>query len=692
VECLDANTVQELMAGSMAASQQALANSHLDTCVDCRRLVAAMARSLAKTDPRDRAVSPLEDTAFAAPTGATADGSSRDTPQVLRPGTRVGRYVVAELIGAGGMGVVYRCDDPELNRRVAVKLLRKDLRAAIGEARLLREAQAMARISHQNVIAVHDVGTYEQQVFVAMELVEGESLRAWVKGRVRPVAEIVQVFAAAGRGLAAAHSAGLIHRDFKPDNVLVGTDARVRVTDFGLARVDEEGRESEPQAAAAVAVDEPLTMSGAVIGTPAYMAPEQHRGGHVDARSDQFAFCVALYEALYGERPFAGKTYAELAAEVKAGRVRPAPAGRRVAVPASLRAIVLRGLAVRPGDRFATMDDLLEALGRDRTRVPRTLAWVFLVGAVIAGVGLFADWLVRDRALAVTRISFRAASDQLGRSARLRYDGFVAMADQAEVAGTIRDVAGNYDQHDFGLGTVEDDTAALQKVHDTLYSASFISWAREMSRGVIAVADYKGRLLYTSAAPARWGNDTLVLSAAQLALKRGDGAMVTRGDDKLVDASGVFGDTPRPGLWVLFVHAISTGDAVRALFMQLVEGDSLLADVQLGEGTLLGMVAPDGAIAGSVPPEVARAGAAAPSGEDRLVEIGDDSWLVESVPLNSLNGQDSIARIVLARPIDVGLAGLFVGARDVLGGLLFLLIAASLTSALIARRASSLTS
>ena len=315
-----------------------------------------------------------------------------------------------------------------------------------------------------------------------------------------------------------------------------------------------------------------------------------------------------------------------------------------------------------------------------------------LVTAVLVGVGLVADWIVRDRALAVTRISFRAASDQLGRSARLRYDSFVAMADQSEVAGTIREVAGNYDNHDFGLGTSENDEAQLEKVHDTLYSADFISWARQMSRGVVAVADYKGRLLYTSAAPSRWGNDTLVLSAAQRALTRGDGAMVTRGDDKLVAASGVFGDTPRPGLWVLFVHAISTGDAVRALFMQLVEGDSLLDDVQLGEGTLLGMVAPDGAIAGSVPPEVARAGASAPSGEDRLVDIGDDSWLVESVPLESLNGQDSIARIVLARPIDVGLAGLFVGARGVLGTILLVLLAASLTSALIARRASALTS
>src|SRR5262249_28142968 len=152
-----------------------------------------------------------------------------------------------------------------------------------------------------------------------------------------------------------------------------------------------------------------LTVSGALIGTPAYMAPEQHEGSHVDARSDQFAFCVALYEALYGERPFAGRNVGELAAEVRAGRVRPPPPARRGAVPASLRAIVLRGLSVRPGDRFATMDDLLDALGRDRTRIPRTLAWLFLVMAVIAGVGLFADWMVRDRALATTRISFRAA-------------------------------------------------------------------------------------------------------------------------------------------------------------------------------------------------------------------------------------------------------------------------------------------
>jgi len=687
VECLDANAVQELMSGSMAESQQRLAATHLDTCADCRLMVAAVARSAPKPDVA------LDDTAFAGQTGTTLEGDrDRGEPQVLRPGTHVGRYVVAELIGAGGMGVVYRCDDPELNRRVAVKLLRRDLRAAIGEARLLREAQAMARISHGNVIAVHDVGTHEQQVFVAMELVEGESLRTWLKAAPRSVGEIVQVFAAAGRGLAAAHAAGLIHRDFKPDNVLVGTDGRVRVTDFGLARVDEEVRSETPSREQQVAVDDPLTVSGAVIGTPAYMAPEQHGGGHVDARSDQFAFCVALYEALYGERPFAGKTYLELAAEVKAGRVRPPPAARRGAVPATLRAIVLRGLSVRPGDRFATMDDLLEALGRDRTRVPRTLAWILLVATVIAGVGLFADWIVRDRALATTRISFRAASDQLGRSARLRYDGFVAMADQSELVDAMRGVSGNRDQADFGLGSADVDAQNLATLHDLLRSASFLSWARAQSKGVIAVADYKGRLLYTSSAPAVWGNDTLVLPVVRHAFETGNAATVTRGDEKDLLASGLFGDTPREGLWVVFVHAIKTDAGTQALFMQLVEGERLLADVSLGEGTLLGMVAPDGAIAGSVPDEVARVGAKSPSGEDELVEAGGATWLVESRPLESLSGEDAIARIVLARPIDVGLAGLFVGARGVLGVLMFLLLGAAIASALIARRASALTS
>jgi hypothetical protein len=695
VECLDANAVQALMRGEVASSQRAAIDAHLDGCDDCRVLVSALARgTAAPAFSGDTPVGGLDETGVAIGTAETIAGAppspARERGRVAA-GAQVGRYVIGELLGAGGMGEVYAADDPELARRVAVKLLRKDLRAAIGEARLQREAQAMARISHENVIAVYDVGTHEDQVFVAMELVTGQSLRGWLKERPRTIAEIVPVFAAAGRGLAAAHAAGFVHRDFKPDNVLVGRDGRVRVTDFGLARAD--GRHEQPPRGAALAspaIDEPLTMSGAVVGTPAYMAPEQHAGANVDARSDQFGFCVALYEALYDERPFAGKNLAELAREVGAGNVRPPGKGKGRRVPASLRAIVLRGLAVRPGDRFATMDELVAALGRDRTRVPRALAWVALVLAVIAALGVLADWVVRDRAVAVARISFRAAGDQLVRSAALRYEGFVAMADQSYVVQVMRDVTGNRDQAEFGLGEPGDDARALETLHETLASADWITWAKAAAKGVIAVGDYKGRLLYTSAAPRTFGADLLQLPAARRAFERGEGAMVVRGDDPVVARSGLFGATPREGAWVVFVRALAIGGVPRGLFIQVVDGDRLLADVTVGEGILLGVYAPDGVHGGSIPDAVAAAGEAAGGRGQALVTVDGTEWLVESRPLLGLSGDDEIARLVMARPIAGDLAGLFVGARSVLGALALAFLLAAIAAALVARRASAL--
>src|SRR5215470_6274154 len=229
---------------------------------------------------------------------------------MLERGTRFGRYEVLRHAGAGGMGDVYAAYDPELERNVALKLLRPGT-AGARAAELKREAQALARLAHANVVAVHDVGTSDGQVYVAMELVEGPTLRAWLAEKPRTAVEILAVFDAAGQGLSAAHGAGLVHRDFKPENVLLGADGRARVTDFGLA------------VAAGAA--------GELAGSVPYMAPEQLQGEAVDARADQFAFAVALYEALYGERPFAGSTGGDvtpteaLLLEVLEGRVRPAP-------------------------------------------------------------------------------------------------------------------------------------------------------------------------------------------------------------------------------------------------------------------------------------------------------------------------------------------------------------------------------
>ncbi|MCW5808271.1 MAG: serine/threonine protein kinase, partial [Deltaproteobacteria bacterium] len=252
-------------------------------------------------------------TSFAPAAGSVGNAASPGAE--LLPGTRVGRFEVLDERGRGAMGVVYAAHDPQLDRRVALKLVddaRGDDRARLA---LLREAKALARVTHPNVLTIYDLGTYEASVFLATELVEGESLAAW-SARAHGWRTTVAVFLDAARGLAAAHAAGVVHRDFKPANVLVGADGRMRVCDFGLARFAE----------AAAGPRE-------LVGTPVYMAPEQRRGEVADARSDQYAFCVAWHEALFGHRP-------------------DHPAARKAAVPRWLAAIVTRGLAAAPERRF----------------------------------------------------------------------------------------------------------------------------------------------------------------------------------------------------------------------------------------------------------------------------------------------------------------------------------------------------
>jgi tetratricopeptide (TPR) repeat protein len=306
------------------------------------------------------------------------------------PGQSVGRFLIVKELGAGSMGRVLAAYDPVLDRKVALKLLHHGIAGdSAGRQRLLREAQAMARLAHPNVLAVFEVGTVGDSVFLAMEHVDGTTLGEWMAVR-RPWRAVLATFVAAGRGLAAAHAAGVVHRDFKPENVLVGADGRVRVGDFGLASALPGARRSETTAAVAPPLDASpsLTQDGSLIGTPLYMSPEQHAGGHADVRSDQFSFSVALYEALYGQTPFAGSCYADYADEVLAGRVRPPPRG--VDVPAWLRAVLLRGLATEPDRRFPSMDELLDALARDpaqrRRRVAAALGVAVLAGLAVHGL------------------------------------------------------------------------------------------------------------------------------------------------------------------------------------------------------------------------------------------------------------------------------------------------------------------
>ena len=295
---------------------------------------------------------------------------------------RIGRYRVVERLGSGAMGVVYSAVDERLGRKLAIKLLHESFNGdPTGRARLLREAQAMARLRHENVVLVYDVGTHgdgDEQVFIAMELVEGRTLGRWQNEAPRGHEETLTRYLQAGRALAAAHRAGVLHRDFKPENVLVDAAGRVRVLDFGLARALAGPAEGDP----ADSLSEPLTRTGSILGTPAYMAPEQLRGEPTDARADQFGFCVALYEALYAERPFG--TVPRFAAV----EVTHVPKDSRV--PGHLRRALLRGLADAKADRHADMDALLAAL-RPAAASRRGLR-AGLVGAlgslVIGGAGL----------------------------------------------------------------------------------------------------------------------------------------------------------------------------------------------------------------------------------------------------------------------------------------------------------------
>ncbi|MCH9687900.1 MAG: serine/threonine protein kinase, partial [Deltaproteobacteria bacterium] len=312
------------------------------------------------------------------------DARATSAPDVSQDG-RLGRFLVIRKLGEGAMGTVFTAYDEELDRRVAIKVLNRDSRDEDTRARLLREAQALAKLSHPNVVQVYEVGQSAGAVFIAMEFVAGQTLRTWMDAGPRPWAQTLAKFAEAGRGLAAAHDAGLIHRDFKPDNAIVGEDDRVRVLDFGLARADGSGTpvldeldnplrldDTGPETALrsgseqSARLSSTLTRTGARMGTPAYMAPEQYQAGTSDARTDQFSFCVALWEAVYGERPFRGGSLAALGYAVLNGNIEPPPRG--TAVPGWLHAVLLRGLSTRPEDRHPDMQSLLRELSRDRAR------------------------------------------------------------------------------------------------------------------------------------------------------------------------------------------------------------------------------------------------------------------------------------------------------------------------------------
>ncbi len=353
----------------------------------------------------------------------TDDDTCPDSEQVGEPprlerGTSVGRYVVIDFVDAGGMGAIYQAFDPELNRPVALKILsvkkesnQDSLEAERAKTRMLREAQALAQLTHPNVVTVYDVGEYEESIFIAMEFVEGNDLLDWQKENHPSRQEMLAKVIDAGRGLAAAHQAGIVHRDFKPANVIVGQDGRVRVLDFGLARAAVTSAENDsvretPKTPAPSSksltessqdlLTSSLTQAGSVLGTTNYMAPEQMDGKFVDERSDQFSFCVTLYESLYGCRPFTGLTVSQLFKNIRRSTLL-RPQDKKI--PKWLDDLILRGLSFDNVDRFASMDQLLDALQndpairhkelRDQRRRMVTVVGSISLSLLIAGSGMW---------------------------------------------------------------------------------------------------------------------------------------------------------------------------------------------------------------------------------------------------------------------------------------------------------------
>jgi formylglycine-generating enzyme required for sulfatase activity len=350
--------------------------------------------------------------------------TSKASVEQLARGEALGRYIVIERLGEGATGVVYAAYDPELDRKVALKILRRpdgDAGESRRQARFVREAKAIAKLAHPNVVGIFDVGVDNGRVFLAMEYLTGGTLRDWMATQGRPWRDVVKMFVAVGKGLAAAHTEGLVHRDFKPDNVLLDRTGTPKVADFGLARLSGPSTEdsfAEVSYQETPRTDARVTRTGAMTGTPAYMAPEQFRGKATDGRTDQFAFSVALYEALYGRRPFAAETVFDLAEAVIRERIEPAP--KNASVPGWIRRSLLRGLHADSAQRYARIEELLSALEADPVARVRRIFVISAVAVILVGTlaGLY-------RRSEQRRIEFeRRVATKLG-------EGHQALADAA---------------------------------------------------------------------------------------------------------------------------------------------------------------------------------------------------------------------------------------------------------------------
>ncbi|MDQ3338731.1 MAG: protein kinase [Myxococcota bacterium] len=409
-DCLDCPSADELaafVAGELGSADGRPLNAHVDSCDECRRVVSALA-------------------------GEQQGEVAASTRVAI--GDRLGRFTLMRRLGEGAMGEVFAAHDPELDREVAIKLLR------ISSERLRREARAMARLNHPNVVTVYELGTDGERAFCAMELVDGKTLRGWLVTP-RTWREVLEVAIAVGRGLGAAHAAGLVHRDVKPENVLIARDGRTLVTDFGLAKLAQDETARAITATGEEAVNA-MTATGAIVGTPAYMAPEQLAGKGVDERSDQFSYCVTIYEALFDRRPFVAKNVDELHVAMRAG---PPKLADTRSVPVRVVRALERGLALDPAARWPSLDALLAELVPTRRR-----GWL-VAGAGIAIVAAAAAVFIATRPAEPSIADARRAGEQ-----RIAQAWSAAASDRLRVAFIAT-----------GAPNAEERATALAKVLDT---------------------------------------------------------------------------------------------------------------------------------------------------------------------------------------------------------------------------------
>jgi len=389
--------------------------------------------------------------------------------------TKIGRFTIVRELGSGGMGLLLVGRDEQLHREVAIKLLRVERGSTRDRQRLEREAQALAQLSDPNVVPIFEVGDHDGELYIAMELVVGDSLRTWARNSERSWQQIVAVYLQAARGLAAAHSRGLVHRDFKPENALVGDDGRVRVVDFGL--VAEAGFLAADESTATSATDDVLrTQTGEFLGTPRYMAPEQFVAGHVGPAADQFAWCVALFEALSKSRPFAGSSVTELATSVTSDSPRPLPAGR---YPRALGPVLERGLSRVASRRHPSMAELVSAIER---ATARRIPWRSLALAA-AGAGLVTAWFAMKPepasvgvAPTVAEVAPRMQLVGPPTDAQIQAQGAFGAAHDALVRGDAEEATRHFDDAAAAFETTDDHGEDLARIQLERARAHYTAW------------------------------------------------------------------------------------------------------------------------------------------------------------------------------------------------------------------------